>query len=49
MSYEFKTEDAYGLARAIGADIHEKGDELFFKYCPQCRGCLLYTSDAADD
>ena len=38
MSYEFKTEDAYGLARAIGADIHEKGDELFFKYCPQCRG-----------
>lgn len=38
MSYEFKVEDAYGLARAIGADIHEKGDELFFKYCPQCRG-----------
>ena len=34
MSYEFKVEDAYGLARAIGADIHEKGDELFSSIAP---------------
>ena len=38
MSYSFKSEDAYGLARAIGAEIHEHGEELFFKRCPKCHG-----------
>lgn len=38
MSYEFKAEDAYGLARVIGANTHEKGDELFFRLCPKCKG-----------
>ena len=38
MSYEFKQEDAYGLARLLSAETHEKGDELFFKFCPRCNG-----------
>ena len=38
MSYEFKQEDAYGLARLLNAEAHEKGDELFFKFCPRCNG-----------
>ena len=38
MSYVFKPEDAFGLARAIGADTHEHGEELFFRYCPKCHG-----------
>lgn len=38
MGYEFKREDAYGLARSVGADTHEKGDELFFRFCPKCCG-----------
>lgn len=29
MSYIFKSEDAFGLARAIGIETHEHGDELF--------------------
>lgn len=38
MSYVFKPEDAFGLARLIGAETHEHGDELFFKFCPKCKG-----------
>lgn len=38
MSYEFKQEDAYGLARLLNAETHEKGNELFFKFCPKCHG-----------
>ena len=38
MSYEFKQEDAYGLARLLNAETHEKGDELFFRLCPKCHG-----------
>lgn len=38
MSYIFKSEDAFGLARAIGIETHEHGDELFFKFCPKCKG-----------
>lgn len=38
MGYEFKREDAYGLARILNAETHEKGDELFFKFCPKCHG-----------
>lgn len=38
MSYIFKPEDAFGLARAIGADTYEHGEELFFRYCPKCHG-----------
>lgn len=38
MSYEFDKNDAYGLARSICADTHEKGDELFFRLCPKCKG-----------
>lgn len=38
MSYVFKPEDAFGLARAIGSDTHEHGDELFFRFCPKCHG-----------
>lgn len=38
MSYEFKREDAYGLARLLNAETHEKSDELFFRLCPKCHG-----------
>ena len=38
MSYELKKEDIYGFASSVGADTHQKGDELFFKYCPYCEG-----------
>lgn len=36
--YEFKEDDAYRFARAIGAVTHRNGDELQFKYCPYCNG-----------
>ena len=38
MSYELKRDDIFGLARKLNADIHQKGNELFFKYCPFCNG-----------
>lgn len=38
MAYEFKASDAFDLATALSADTHQKGDELFFKYCPYCEG-----------
>lgn len=38
MSYVFKPEDAFALARQIGADTKQKGDELFFAWCPHCHG-----------
>ena len=36
--YEFSKNDVYGLAAFVGADTHEKGDELFFRLCPHCQG-----------
>ena len=38
MSYELKQSDIFDLANFIGAETKEKGDELFFKWCPKCRG-----------
>lgn len=38
MGYEFDKNDAYGFARSICADTHEKGNELFFRLCPKCKG-----------
>lgn len=38
MSYEFKTQDVLDFARSIGADTHQKSDELFFRFCPKCKG-----------
>lgn len=38
MSYEFKREDVYSFASSMGADTTVKGNELFFKLCPKCRG-----------
>ena len=38
MSYKFKTQDAYELASIVGTKITEKGNELFFEYCPYCGG-----------
>ena len=38
MPYELKREDIYGLARKLNADTRQKGNELFFKYCPFCNG-----------
>lgn len=28
----------YGLAAKLGAQVREKGRELFFRYCPYCGG-----------
>lgn len=38
MSYEFRDSDLYGLAQKLGADTKQKGDELFFRWCPYCHG-----------
>ena len=38
MGYELKPSDVYDLARVLDADVHEKSGELFFTYCPYCRG-----------
>lgn len=38
MSYQMKREDVFGFASAIGAYTHEKGGELFFRFCPKCQG-----------
>lgn len=36
--YKFKKEDVYQFAAYVNAQVREKGDELFFKYCPKCDG-----------
>ena len=36
--YEYKSSDVFDFALSIGAETHQKGDELFFKYCPRCKG-----------
>ena len=36
--YEFKASDVFDFAKFIGAETKEKGNELFFKYCPKCNG-----------
>ena len=38
MPYEFKKSDVYDFADTINTQKKEKGDELFFEYCPYCRG-----------
>ena len=38
MSYVFNRDDAFAFADYIGAEYHEKGDELNFRYCPRCGG-----------
>ena len=36
--YEYKSQDVFNLASFIGAEAKQKGNELFFKYCPNCKG-----------
>lgn len=36
--YDFKSKDVFDFASFIGAEIKQKGNELFFKYCPHCHG-----------
>ena len=38
MSYDFREDDVFVLAEKIGADTIKKGKELFFRYCPYCKG-----------
>lgn len=38
MSYVLKQSDIFDFARSIGADVRQKGNELFFKRCPKCNG-----------
>lgn len=38
MSYVFDQNDVIALAHGIGAETKQKGNELFFKYCPYCHG-----------
>ena len=38
MRYEFKREDAYAFANAMGAQYKEYGQELLFRLCPMCGG-----------
>ena len=36
--YEYNKVDVYNLANYLNAETHEKGNELFFKFCPNCQG-----------
>ena len=36
--YDFKSKDVFDFASFIGEETKQKGNELFFKYCPQCHG-----------
>lgn len=38
MSYQINKNDIYGFASSVGADVKEKGKELFFRWCPYCNG-----------
>lgn len=38
MAYEFNPNDVRDFANTISAETKEKGNELFFKYCPYCHG-----------
>lgn len=38
MSYEMREEDVYGLAQSLNIRTKVKGDELWFKVCPKCKG-----------
>lgn len=38
MPYIYSHNDIYELARVLNVETHEKGDELWFKYCPYCHG-----------
>lgn len=36
--YEYKQDDVFDFAVFVGAETHQKGNELFFKKCPHCNG-----------
>ena len=36
--YEYKQSDVFEFANFINAETYQKGNELFFKYCPRCNG-----------
>lgn len=38
MSYEYKQSDVYDFANTFSTPKKEKGNELFFTYCPYCNG-----------
>lgn len=38
MSYQINKDDIYGFANSVGAEVKEKGKELFFRWCPYCNG-----------
>lgn len=38
MSYIFKRSDVFDFANSIAADVHQKGEELYFHKCPKCHG-----------
>lgn len=38
MSYEYKQSDVYEFANTFSTQKKEKGNELFFTYCPYCNG-----------
>lgn len=38
MGYELKQSDIFDLAHVLGAETRQKGNELFFKWCPYCHG-----------
>lgn len=38
MSYVMKAEDVHGLAQSLSIKTKVKGDELWFRHCPKCKG-----------
>ncbi len=36
--YEFNSEDVFRFTNYINASVKQKGNELFFQYCPYCNG-----------
>lgn len=38
MGYSFQKTDVFHFVQSIGAKAREKGQEIFFEYCPYCKG-----------
>lgn len=38
MGYEFHEQDVFDFANTIPGEKSQKGEELFFRYCPYCQG-----------
>ena len=45
MSYKININDVLGFASTVSAETKQKGNEIFFKYCPYCGGGLSHDKE----